>query len=55
VAASLSAVAIAQALGASRETLLSLAPKSVTAPVAMDIAENMGGLPSLTAVLVVST
>jgi predicted murein hydrolase (TIGR00659 family) len=55
VVASLSAVAIARALGASRETLLSLAPKSVTAPVAMGIAEKVGGLPSLTAVLVVST
>ncbi len=55
VVASLSAVGIAGALGASRETLLSLAPKSVTAPVAMGIAEKVGGLPSLTAVLVVST
>lgn len=53
--ASLSALVIARALGASHETLLSLAPKSVTAPVAMGIAEKIGGLPSLTAVLVVST
>ena len=42
-------------LGASRETLLSLAPKSVTAPVAMGITEQLGGLPSLTAVLVILT
>ncbi|WP_417411725.1 LrgB family protein [Hoeflea sp.] len=42
-------------LGASRETLLSLAPKSVTAPVAMGITELLGGLPSLTAVLVILT
>ena len=55
VVASISAVVIARALGASRETLLSLAPKSVTAPVAMGIAEKVGGLPSLTAVLVVTT
>ncbi|MGB5562298.1 MAG: LrgB family protein, partial [Sedimenticolaceae bacterium] len=34
---------------------LSLAPKSVTAPVAMGISEQIGGLPSLTAVLVVVT
>jgi predicted murein hydrolase (TIGR00659 family) len=54
-ATSLSAIAIAGVLGASRETLLSLAPKSVTAPVAMGIAEKLGGLPSLTAVLVVTT
>ena len=50
-----SAVAIAWALGASRETLLSLAPKSVTTPIAMGIAEKIGGLPSLTAVLVILT
>ncbi len=49
----LSAVGIAWLLGASRETLLSLAPKSVTTPVAMGIAEQIGGLPSLTAVLVI--
>jgi predicted murein hydrolase (TIGR00659 family) len=50
-----SAVGIAWALGASRTTLLSIAPKSVTAPIAMGIAEKLGGLPSLAAVLVVST
>lgn len=50
-----SAVGIAGALGASRTTLVSLAPKSVTTPIAMGIAEKLGGLPSLTAVLVVST
>jgi putative effector of murein hydrolase len=42
-------------LGAFRETLISLAPKSVTAPVAMGITERLGGLPSLTAVLVIVT
>ncbi|MBE0615886.1 MAG: LrgB family protein [Burkholderiales bacterium] len=50
-----SAVGIAWLLGASRVTLISLAPKSVTTPIAMGITEKMGGLPSLTAVLVVST
>jgi predicted murein hydrolase (TIGR00659 family) len=50
-----SAVLLAHWLGASRETLASLAPKSVTTPVAMGIAEQLGGLPSLTAVLVVGT
>ena len=53
VTAVLSAIGIAWILGASRETLLSLAPKSVTTPVAMGIAEQIGGLPSLTAVLVI--
>ena len=53
--AALSAVAIAWALGASRETLVSLAPKSATTPIAMGIAERLGGLPSLTAVVVILT
>jgi putative effector of murein hydrolase len=35
--------------------LISLAPKSMTAPVAMGIAEKVGGLPSLSAALVVLT
>jgi len=55
VTAVISAVGFGWLLGASRETLLSLAPKSVTTPIAMGIAEKLGGLPSLTAVLVVST
>ena len=53
--ASLSAVGIAWLLGATEDTLLSLAPKSVTTPVAMGVAEQIGGLPSLTAVLVILT
>jgi len=50
-----SAVGIAWAFGATDEILVSLAPKSVTAPVAMGISEQLGGLPSLTAVLVILT
>lgn len=50
-----SAIALGWALGATPETLVSLAPKSVTAPVAMGISEQLGGLPSLTAVLVILT
>lgn len=50
-----SSIAIAHVSGASLETLLSLAPKSVTVPIAMGISEKIGGLPSLTAVLVVVT
>jgi len=53
--ASLSAIVIAGSLGGSNEILLSLAPKSVTAAVAMGISEKIGGLPSLTAVLVIMT
>ncbi|MDE4176254.1 LrgB family protein [Phaeobacter sp. PT47_59] len=51
----LSAVLVAWLLGGSEPVLASLAPKSVTAPVAMGIAEKLGGLPSLTAVLVIVT
>jgi predicted murein hydrolase (TIGR00659 family) len=50
-----SAVGIAAAMGAPRDALVSLAPKSVTAAVAMGIAEQLGGLPSLTAALVILT
>lgn len=53
--AALSAAGIAAALGASRESMMSLAPKSVTTPIAMGVAEGLGGLPSLTAVLVIAT
>lgn len=49
------AVGIAWMLGASRETLLSMAPKSMTTPIAMGVSEQLGGLPSLTAVLVICT
>ena len=50
-----SAVLIARELGASRVTQLSLAPKSVTTPIAMAVSEHIGGHPALTAVLVVLT
>ena len=55
ITAAASAMAIAWALGASRETILSLGPKSVTTPIAMGISEHIGGSPSLTAVLVIVT
>jgi predicted murein hydrolase (TIGR00659 family) len=55
VVAIVSAVWIGQALGVSDVILLSLAPKSVTTPIAMGISEKIGGLPSLTAVLVIMT
>lgn len=51
----LTAMAMTWALGGSGAVLASVAPKSVTAPVAMAIAEELGGLPSLTAVLVIVT
>ena len=48
-----SVVLIARLLGASREVVLSLAPKSVTTPIAMEITKAIGGIPSLTAAVVV--
>jgi putative effector of murein hydrolase len=53
-AASLGAVAIGWVLGLPDDLLRSLAPKSVTAPVAMGIAEQIGGIPALAAVFAVS-
>jgi predicted murein hydrolase (TIGR00659 family) len=55
VTASASALGIGYLMGASREILLSLVAKSVTTPIAMGITEQLGGLPSLTAVLVILT
>ncbi|GFE64999.1 membrane protein [Litoreibacter roseus] len=53
--AMLSAVAIGWAMGLDGATLLSLVPKSTTAPVALGISEQIGGSPTLTAVLVILT
>ena len=55
VTALVSAVGIAMALGAPREALISIAPKSVTAGVAMGISETLGGDPALSAALVILT
>jgi predicted murein hydrolase (TIGR00659 family) len=54
-AASGSALVLAWALGLPHDVVLSLAPKSVTAPVAMGIAEKIGGIPALAAVFAVLT
>jgi len=53
--AALSAMAIAKVLGGEQQTVLSMAPKSVTMPIAMGVAEQIGGLPSLTAAMVLIT
>ena len=55
VCAVASAMGLARALGASVPTQLSLAPKSVTTPIAMAVAERIGGIASLAAVLVIVT
>ena len=51
----LSAVGIAWVMGARSQTILSLAPKSVTAGIAVGISEQIGGLQTLTIVLVIMT
>jgi len=51
----LSAVGIGWLLGGNAETLLSLAPKSVTTPIAIGIAEEIGGRITLTTGVVVFT
>ncbi|QJQ99201.1 LrgB family protein [Halomonas sp. PGE1] len=55
VSAVASTLGLAMALGARPETVLSLAPRSVTSPIAMGIAEQIGGIPSLAAGLVLLT
>jgi len=55
VVASASAILLARAFGLPTEVILSLAPKSTTAPVALGVSEAVGGIPSLTAVLVILT
>ncbi|MDR3529559.1 MAG: LrgB family protein [Rhodopila sp.] len=55
VTALVSAVMIARMLGASPTIVTSIAPKSVTAAVAMGVSGRLGGDPALTAVLVILT
>ncbi|MFB9885032.1 LrgB family protein [Balneatrix alpica] len=53
--AGLSAAWVAKVMGAQLSTVMSVMPKSVTSPIAMGIAEKIGGYPSLTAGLVLIT
>jgi predicted murein hydrolase (TIGR00659 family) len=48
-----SVILIAKALGADASLIASLAPKSVTAPIAISLADQNGGLPALAAAFVV--
>ena len=48
-----SIIGIGQLLGAHQTLIASLAPKSVTTPIAMELSGNTGGIPGLTAVIVV--
>lgn len=53
IAGVVSVVLIAELLGATREVAISLASKSVTTPIAMEITSTIGGIPALTAAVVV--
>lgn len=55
LASILSASGLAWLFGGSREIILSLAPKSVTTPIAISIVDKIGGVAPLTAALVVLT
>lgn len=48
-----SVVVTARLMGASREVIISLAPKSITTPIAMEVSSALGGIQSLTAAIVV--
>ncbi|KAB1068664.1 LrgB family protein [Tamlana haliotis] len=48
-----SVVLIAKALGAPKEIIFSIAPKSVTTPIAMEVSKTLGGIPPLTASVVI--
>lgn len=55
VTAIVSAVVVAVLLGATPELAYTLGPKSATSPIAMAVAERLGGIPALTAALVIGT
>ena len=50
----ISVIVIGKLMGADQSLIATLQPKSVTTPIAMGIAEKSGGIPSLTAVIVVA-
>ncbi|HEY1149025.1 MAG TPA: LrgB family protein [Pseudoduganella sp.] len=50
-----SAVGITALLGGGEQLMLSIGPKSATTPIAMAVSERLGGVPSLTAVMVIGT
>jgi predicted murein hydrolase (TIGR00659 family) len=55
IASVLAVCSFAHWLGASHQTVLSMAPKSVTMAVALGIAQKTGGIPSITAPVVLFT
>ena len=55
IAGIVSVAVIAKMLGASDTVVMSLASKSVTTPIAMEVTQVLGGIPSLTAAIMVIT
>ena len=55
VASVISSVILARLLGLPEDLVLSLVPKSVTTPIAVEASERLGGVPSITAISVIIT
>lgn len=55
VAGLISVMLIAHWLGASQQVVCSMAPKAVTTPIAIEVSQVIGGIPPLTAAVVVTT
>ena len=55
IASTLVTVLLAHALGIDKQLLMSLIPKSVSAPIAMGISERIGGIPTLSAAFCIIT
>lgn len=55
IAGIVSSAALVGLVGGSREIMLSMMPKSVSSPIAMEISRRLSGLPELTAVLTMLT
>ncbi|MGM9928508.1 MAG: LrgB family protein [Bacillus sp. (in: firmicutes)] len=54
IAGMCSGILIAQSFGVTKKMLASLLPKSLTTPVAIEISAELGGIPSMTAVFVMT-
>lgn len=50
----ISGVAVVWAMGGGRDIALSMAPKAVTTPIAISLAQEVGGVPALTAALAIA-
>lgn len=55
IAGIVSVVILAELLGASEEVVMSLVPKAVTTPIAIEVSRTIGGIPALTASVVICT